>query len=126
MLKARDIMTKSAVTVKRNASVQKICDILTKHKVSGVPVIDEDDRIIGFVSERDIIHAVNKKDFLRTTADKLMTRKVFSVREDMAAEEVSRMFTEKPIRYLPVIKNDKVVGIISRKDIINRLLGQYY
>lgn len=119
-------MTKHIVTVRDDTSVQAICKILATNRLSGVPVVDKKSKIAGFVSERDIIAAVNKKGFLNFTAGQLMTRKVLFVREGMSAEEVSRIFTEEPIRYLPVIKNRKVVGVISRKDVIHRLLGQYY
>jgi len=126
MLKAKDIMTKHIVTVRSDTSVQAICRILATNRLSGVPVVNDKNKIVGFVSERDIIAAVNKKGFLNYKAGQLMTRKVHFVREGMSTEEVSRMFTEQPIRYLPVIKNRKVIGVISRKDVIHRLLGQYY
>jgi CBS domain-containing protein len=126
MLRAGDIMNKNAVTVTETTSVQKICDVLTRHRLSGIPVINKKRTLVGFVSERDIITSVNKKNFLESTAGQLMTKKVFCVKAEMSVDEVSRIFTERPYRYVPVVKNKKVIGIISRKDVINKLLGQYY
>lgn len=126
MLKVKDIMTREVITVPQDMNVQEICDTLIKHRLSGLPVIDKKRTLVGFVSERDIITSVNRKDFLTKKAKDVMSKKVFSVKEDMSTEEVSKMFTDKPIRYLPVRRGNKVVGVISRKDVINRLLGQYY
>jgi CBS domain-containing protein len=126
MLRAADIMSKKAVTVKNDTSVQRICEVLTHNRMSGVPVVNEKNKLVGFISERDIIMAVNKKTFIQSEAGQLMTKKVFCVKEDMPVDQISRIFTEKPYRYVPVVKNNKVIGIISRKDVISKLLGQYY
>lgn len=119
-------MTKNVVTLLQDMSVQDVCSALIKHRLSGLPVIDKGKNLVGFISERDIIASVGLKDFLNKKAKGVMTKKVLSVEEDVSAEEVSKIFTEKPFRYVPVTRGNKVVGVVSRKDIINRLLGQYY
>lgn len=126
MLKVKDIMTKEVITIPQDMRVEEICATLIKHRLSGLPVIDKKRNLVGFVSERDIIASVNRKDFLGEKARDVMNKKVFSVKEDMSTEEVSRLFTEKPMRYVPVKRDNRVVGVISRKDVISRLLGQYY
>lgn len=126
MLKVKDIMTRNIITIPRDMSVQEICATFLKHKLGGLPVIDKKGNLIGFVSERDIIASVRSKNFLDKKAKDVMTKKVFSLREDTSAEEASKIFSEKPFHYVPVTHRSKVVGIISRKDIINSLLGQYY
>lgn len=126
MLKAKNIMNRDFETVSLNTDVQKICDILIKRKVSGLPVVKDRKKLIGFVSERDIIVSTSGRDFLRKKAKDIMTRKVVSVRENAPVEQISRIFTEKPFRYIPVTKKGTIIGMISRKQVINRLLGQYY
>lgn len=126
MLKAKDIMTKKVITVKKDTEIKEICEILIRYKLSGVPVVDKSKNLSGFISERDIVANVSLKDFLKKKAEDLMTKNVISVSYDAPTEEISRIFTERPYRYLPVTKQNKVVGIISRKDVIDRLLGQYY
>jgi CBS domain-containing protein len=126
MLRVKDIMTKDIITIPQDLSVQEICHILIKHRLSGLPVIDKKKNLVGFVSERDIIASVGLKHFLNKKASDVMTKRVFSVKENVSAEEVSKIFTEKPFRYVPVMRGSKVVGVISRKDVIDRLLGQYY
>jgi len=126
MLKIKDIMTKTVVTVKRDMIVQDVCNVLIEHKISGVPVVDEDNNLIGFISERDIIGSVRLKGFLQKKVEDMMTRDVLSVDEEMSTDQIARIFTETTYRYLPVIRTNKVVGIISRKDVIERMLAQYY
>ena len=126
MLKVKDIMTKTVVTVSQDMNVREICSLLIKHRLSGLPVTDKKGNLVGFVSERDIITSVSLNDFLEKKAKDIMTKKVFSVKENMSTDQASRIFTEKPFRYVPVTRGTKVVGIISRKDVIDRLLGQYY
>lgn len=126
MLKVKDIMTKNIIAIPRDMSVQEICVTLLKHKLGGLPVTDKKGNLTGFVSGRDIIASVRLKNFLEKQAKDIMTKKVFSLREDTSAEEASKIFSEKPFHYVPITRRKKVVGIISRKDIINSLLGQYY
>ena len=127
MLKVKDIMKKNFETVSENTNVHKICGILINNRVSGIPVVNKSRRLVGFVSERDIIAtAYSSSDLQKKKAKDIMTKKVISVKEDAPVQKVSKIFTEKPFRYIPVIKKGTVVGIISRKEVINRLMGQYY
>lgn len=126
MLKVKDIMTRDIITIPQDMSVQEICATLLKHKLGGLPVINKKEDLVGFVSERDIIASVRLKNFLNRKAKDVMTKKVFSLREDMSAEGASKIFADKPFHYVPVMRRSKIVGVVSRKDIINSLLGQYY
>lgn len=126
MLKAKDIMTKDVATVSEDTDIQKICAILMKNKVSGLPVVTSGKKLVGFVSERDIIASISKYGFPKKKAKNVMTRKVMSVKEDAAVERISKVFAEQPYKYIPVTRKGAVVGIISRKDVISKLLGQYY
>ncbi len=126
MLKAKDIMNKRFNTISEDTDVKKICALLTKYQVSGLPVVDDKGALRGFVSERDIIASVPKPHFLKKTAKDIMTRKVITVTEDAYAEKVSKIFTDKPYRIIPVVRKGVIAGVISRKEVIHRLLGQYY
>ena len=115
-------MTKRVVTILDDMPIEQICKILTTNSLSGVPVISDKNKLIGFVSERDIIATIASRDFQDKKAGDIMCRKLTTVREDTLLSEVSRIFTERPVRHLPVLKKGEVVGIISRKDIIGKLL----
>ena len=126
MLKAKDIMSEKFVTVSLDTAVRRICNLLIKNRLSGLPVVKDGKKLMGFVSERDIIASTSERGFLKKKAKDVMTRKVVSVKEDVSAEQVSKIFTQTPFRYVPVTRKGAVIGIISRKQMINRLLGQYY
>ena len=129
MTAIKDIMNKSVSAVKPDTPLRKAAQVLVKKKISGLPVQDAKGRLVGFVSERDIITCVAKEGLKRCSVKivkDVMTKRVVSVEENSAAEKLSKIFTDTPFRYLPVTKNKKIVGIVSRKDVIHKLLGQYY
>ncbi len=122
----RDVMIKKVHTVQENDDVKKVCRILTKHKISGTPVINAKGKLVGFVSERDIIAAVPRAGFLENTAGRLMTRKVATVCPDDPITHASKIFSQRNFRLLPVIKAGKIVGMVARKGLIEHILGDYY
>lgn len=122
----RDIMTKEVITIKAGQTLKETCKVLIENKLSGVPVEDEKGALIGFVSERDILTTISKGDFLNKKAEDIMMKNVVSAKEDASIEYLSRLFTEHPFRHIPITKNKKIVGIVSRKEIVNKLMGEYY
>ncbi len=125
-MKASQIMTTKVVKVEANTPVKEICRILISHKVSGVPVVDGENNLLGFVSERDIISNVGERGFLNKRALDVMNKDVIAVEKDASSEEIIQIFMNKPYRYIPVVKKGKLVGIISRKDLIDHLMLGYY
>jgi CBS domain-containing protein len=108
----KDIMTKDVVTVDTAATVREAARILTQQQLSGAPVVDQDGQIVGVVSEADIVaHQGGRvKD--------IMSKKVFSVTEDTPVEEVAALMMTRRIKRLPVMRGEKLVGIVSRADIV--------
>lgn len=125
-MKAKDIMDKKVVSVSLDTSLRKICEILIKNKLSGIVVVDSKKHLCGFISERDIILRIARSGKLEEKTKDAMQKKVFSVEEDTSDSQISKIFLERPFRYLPVVRKKKVVGIISRKDVVDKLLGDYY
>lgn len=119
-------MNKHIPTIHIDTKIEKICGILTRKKISGLPVVDDNGKLAGFVSERDIIAAVDSKNFLQKKARSIMTRCVVFVGENASIDEVMSMLAEKPYRHIPVTKNGKVVGLISRKKMVDKFLNHYY
>jgi CBS domain-containing protein len=106
--------------------VHTICKLLTKYQISGVPVLNKAGKLAGFVSERDVIAAVCKANFLTKTAKQIMTKKVRTITEEAPVTHASKVFTEEKYRHLPVTKSGKVVGIVTRKDIATHMMKHYY
>ena len=123
---AKDIMQKKTVSVRHDATLKEASELLIKNKLSGIPVVNNKGNLIGFISERDIIEAISQDDFENKKTEDIMTKNVISINEDTSIEEVSRIFSKYPYRYIPVCRDKNIVGIISRKDVIEKLLGQYY
>jgi CBS domain-containing protein len=117
---AKDIMTRDVITVNPTMTVKSLAMMLIKNQISGAPVADKVGKIVGVVSESDIV-AKKGKD-----VKSIMSKKVVSVREETPVEEIARMMTTHHIKRLPVMTDGKVVGIVSRADIVSAIaLGKH-
>jgi CBS domain-containing protein len=117
---AKDIMTKDVITVSPTATVRNLAMTLIKNQISGAPVAGRNGKIIGVVSEADIV-AKKGKD-VKT----IMTKNIISVAEDTAVEDIARLMTTHRIKRLPVMRGQDVVGIVSRADIVSAIaLGKH-
>lgn len=109
---ARNIMTRDVVTVDSTATVREAAQILTRQQLSGAPVVDERGRIVGIVSEADVIaHPAGR------VAD-VMSKNILTVAEETPLEEIAALMMTRKIKRLPVLRGDKLVGIVSRADIV--------
>jgi CBS domain-containing protein len=122
MSKIKNIMNKKPITASEKDDVKKLCKILSKSKLSGIPVTSKNGMLKGFVSERDVINNVGKADFLAMITADIMNKTVKTVSPEDSITSASKIFSELNIRILPVVKAGKVVGTITRKEVINRLL----
>jgi len=122
----RDVMKKDIIAVKAHESVQHISKVLTEKNISNIPVIDAKGKLVGVVSEQDIIKAMGSDKFMKLSAKDIMTKNVLSVKENDPLEYVSKIFMEKPYRRLPVTRNKTVVGVITREEIIQSFMSEYY
>jgi predicted transcriptional regulator len=112
---ARDIMTRKVYTILPEASVQEVAQLLSRKSISGVPVIDNDGKMIGIVTEADIIGKVNREDL--RVAD-IMSPEVIVVDEETPVGEIAMLLTERKIKRVPVMQHGKLVGIVCRADIV--------
>ncbi len=113
---ARDIMTRKVYTIRSEASAQEAAQQLDQHRISGLPVVDEGNDIIGIVTEADIISKVDKEG-LRVSD--IMSTEVTSVNEETPVSEIALLLTERKIKRVPVVQDGKLVGIVSRADIVH-------
>ena len=116
---------KKIITVVRETPIEKVCHILSKNNISGVPVVGRKGELVGFISERDIIANFSEKCFTLKAED-IMKKNVISIKYGTSHDIASKIFAEKSFRHLPVLKNGKVVDVISRKDVIKRIVEHYY
>jgi len=117
---ARDIMTRTVYTIRSEATAQEVAQLLAEKRISGVPVVDERNNIIGIVTEADIISKVTReeRDESTPTVADLMSREVITVHEEMPASDIAGLLTERRIKRVPVVSEGKLTGIVSRGDIV--------
>ena len=119
-MNAKDIMTRDIVTVSPTMTVKSLAMTLIKNQISGAPVAGKDGKIIGVVSEADIV-AKKGKDVRA-----IMSEKVISVSEETTVEEIAQLMTTHAIKRLPVMNGGDLIGIVSRADIVSAIaLGKH-
>jgi CBS domain-containing protein len=114
-MQAKDIMTRDIITVGPTMTIKNLAMTLIKNQISGAPVAGKNGKIIGVVSEADIV-AKKGKD-----VKAIMSKKITSVDEDTAVEEIARLMTAQRIKRVPVMRGEKMVGIVSRADIVSAI-----
>jgi len=118
-VKVSQIMNKKVVTLDRNSSCLEALDIFIRNHFGALPVIDEDKRVIGILSETDLVIETN----LNLRVGDILTMDVVTVHEDSNIEKLIRLFQSMRLRSIPVVNGEnRLVGIVGRKDI----LGYYY
>ncbi len=123
MLPLKSIMTIGVITVKADTPIYEALYLLTRNKISGIPVVDEDEEVIGVLSEKDVLNILfDKKLDVKSTVEDYMSRDVICFTEDDSAIDVCKFFIRSNIRRVPITKDNKLVGIVSRADIIPLIL----
>lgn len=144
-MKAHEIMTTDVTTVGLTTTVKEIATLLVNKRISAVPVVDDEQHVIGIVSESDLFHRaetdterkrswwlkaftdtdVLARDYVKShglKAEDIMSRVVTSVHENAELAEVADILDTHQIRRVPVVKEGKLIGLISRADIVRALI----
>jgi len=145
---AKNVMTKDVITVKPEEKVEKVAKVLVDNKISGIPVVDEHNHVVGIVTEKDLMIKAGElkvpfyvtlfdsiiflenpirfnNDIKKYTASQVkdvMTTKVISVEEDTPVSEVVAIMQKRQINRVPVLRHGKIIGIITRNDILKSLV----
>jgi CBS domain-containing protein len=114
-VKAEDVMTTRVVTITEDQSKQQAARLLSQHRISGLPVVNADQVVVGVVTEYDVIGKEGQ------TVGEIMTRGVISVTPDTELDEVSHLLVHERIKRLPVLDQGKLVGIVSRADLVKEV-----
>lgn len=140
----KEIMNRDVITVTEENTVEDVIKLLLEHNISGVPVINEEKKVVGIVTEGDIIFRSKKLQiptyftildsyiFLESTKNfkndlkkmvaykvtDVMTKKVFTVEQEASIEDIATLMTTKKINRIPIVDKGVLVGIVSRRDII--------
>ncbi len=122
-MKVKECMNEEVITVKPGAKAAEALQLMVKHKVSSLPVIDEERNLVGFVSRHDLAATKEKKldDF---PLDQVMPDRVYSIQPEAKLKTALDQMLNEKLNRLPVVSDDKLVGILTRDDIINYFYGQ--
>ncbi len=143
-MRVAEIMTRAVKTVRPSTPVQDIVQILIAERISAVPVVNDQDLLVGIVSEADLLHRPETGTELRRpwwldlfsdpdaraeafmkahgrTAQEVMSRGIEFVAEDTPLDVAAKVMDQRRIRRLPVLRDGRVVGIVARADLIRAL-----
>ena len=121
---AKDIMSTNVITMGPKTNVIEAMDILVDNKISGVPVLSEDGAILGLVTERDLLISMRflgDEDPRSVCVEKFMSKDVITFPEDASIENIVVAMLSKNIKRVPILKNGRIVGIVSRRDILKSI-----
>jgi CBS domain-containing protein len=118
---AKDIMTTRVVTVKPSTPIADAARLLVRRKISGVPVVDEKDKtkVVGILTEADLLAAPSGA---KTVAE-VMRRRVISVAPDTSVDDIAATLVKRKVKRVPVLDGGKLVGIVSRIDVLRAKYG---
>lgn len=122
MLTAGAIMNSNLVTVRPNASVQEAIDILLSQHISGLPVMDDDGRLVGVITEFALLAVAYDKRVKNHKVSHHMTRDVITVDVDDPVSRIADLCIVHRVRRVPVMKDGRLVGIIARRDVLRALV----
>ena len=123
MLPVKSIMTKEVIYVKPNTPIYEAMQLLPQHQISGMPVVDDEMNLIGILTEKDVLKLlIEDVSYNKTTVADFMQTDVVSFTEDDSAVKVCKFFQDNFIRRVPIVRQGKLVGIVSRRDIISLIL----
>ena len=147
-MKVLDVMQTKVITIRPDMEIKEIAKTLYDNKISGVPVVDSNSNLVGIVSEGDLLHKEanpqppsvfgilgaliyyrgvkeydsDLKKLIATQASEIMTSKVVTINKEASIEEAASLMVNKKIKRLPVLEDGKIIGIVTRMDIIKTLM----
>lgn len=126
-LKVSDYMTTNLITFKPEQSIEEVIQALIKNKISGGPVVNHQNELVGIISEGDCLKQISDSRYYnmpmaQDNVEKRMMRNVETIDGEMNVFDAANKFLESRHRRFPIIQNGKLVGQISQKDILKAAL----
>jgi CBS domain-containing protein len=116
-VQVRDVMTPATVTESRGDSLRAAAARMWRQQTGSLVVTDEDGRMAGIITERDVLRAVALgADPDKSSVDDVMTAEVFTVPPDTQVQDAARLMAARWIRHLPVVDGEEILGVVSMRD----------
>jgi len=122
MHETKDIMSTDVVSVQPDTPVTRAVELLIENDITGLPVVEPSGRLVGIVTEKDLIGVLCGQDAPRGTARDYMTDDVISFDEDDDIIAICECLIHNHLRRVPILADGKLVGIISRRDLIKYIM----
>ena len=144
-MKARDVMTLGVYTVKPTTSVKDVARLFMQRRISAVPVVDDQGKIVGIVSEGDLLHrseistqrrhpwwldlmvrdeVLDAEEYIKAHAKQvadIMTRNVITAEPDTPLQEIAEILAKYTIKRVPIVRDGRLVGIVSRANLVQAI-----
>ena len=120
---ASDYMTTNVITFKADQEITDVTETIIKRKISGAPVVNNEEEIIGIITEKDCLRVIYDEKYHNLFPNQgkvtnYMSKKVITVDYNIKIYELASLFMKSNFRRYPVLKNGKMVGVISRRDVL--------
>ena len=126
MLATKDVMTKQVFCIGTDEPICEAIKLMAQNNVTGIPVVDDDRNLVGILSEQDVLRLFHTFDDEKDrTVDDFMTSPAIHFEQDELLLDVCYCLRDNSIRRVPVTSNGKVVGVVSRSDIIRCILDRW-
>ncbi len=126
--KVRDLMDRTFVSLKPDMNISEAIDILMENRITGAAVVDDDNRVIGLLSELDCLKTLLNAAYSHMPATGLvseyMSKEVFTITPDIDIFKLADLFLKQYYRRFPVVEDGKLVGQITRRDLL-RVIQRY-
>ncbi len=123
MLKAKDIMTRNVLTVKKGTPIYEAVELMAKNNITGIPVVEDGMKLVGILTEKDVLNLfyAHKHEKNKTVGD-FMSQTVVRFDRNTDLRDICDCLKDSNFRRVPVTSRGEVVGIVSRADIIQYIL----
>ena len=118
MSQIRDVMSRVVISIRPESTLLDAVKTLTKHHVSGVPVVTRAGELVGFISESSLMDVLFDTDARKAPVTEFMNREVYVVESNEPLATAAKMLAMYQIRRLPVVENGRFVGVVTRRDLL--------
>ena len=122
MFEAKTIMTTDVIVVKRQTPISRAIEIMLENNITGLPVVNDDMTLVGIISEKDVLGLISSLDDDSANVEDFMTKDIICFEQNENLIAICEALINNDFRRVPIVNNGKLVGIISRKDIIKYIL----
>jgi CBS domain-containing protein len=123
MIKVKEVMTTDVITVLKTTAVAEAVTLLVENNITGLPVVEEDMTLVGMLTEKDVLRLLCANEYDKNgTVEDFMTRPAIHFGQDEPLNDISDCLMTYDFRRVPITSGPKLVGIVSRHDILRYML----